>query len=223
MYSAAKRPAFQNRQDAGRQLAVRLADVLKDEDPGIFALPRGGVPVAAEIARAFGKSLDVLIVRKLGVPGHEELAMGAIAGGGVRVLSDGLISDLGLSQAQVGAVIRRETEELARRENFYRVGRAGPAIAGRAVLVVDDGVATGASMFAALELLRQQQAKRIIAAVPVAPSDTVGRLRGKADEVVILLEPEFFSSVGEWYRDFSQTSDEEVRELLAASQRPAVG
>lgn len=137
MNGTSRRPIFQNRQDAGRQLAGRLADVLRDEDPVILALPRGGVPVAAEIAKASGKSLDVLIVRKLGVPGHEELAMGAIAGGGVRVLSEELISKLELSSAQVEEVIRREIDELARRESRYRGGRAGAVVAGRTVLVVD--------------------------------------------------------------------------------------
>jgi putative phosphoribosyl transferase len=196
-------------------LAGRLADLLKDEDPVILALPRGGVPVAAEIAKASGKSLDVLIVRKLGVPGHEELAMGAIASGGVRVLSDELISQLGLSRSRVEAVIERETGELARREFCYRGGRAFPDVAGHTVIVVDDGIATGATMSAAIGLLRQLHTRCIIVAVPVAPSDTVGHLRGEANEVVTLLEPEYFTSVGEWYRDFSQTSDEEVGDLLA--------
>jgi putative phosphoribosyl transferase len=220
MNGTSRHPVFKNRQAAGRQLAGRLADFLKNEDPIILALPRGGVPVAAEIAKASGRPLDVLIVRKLGVPGHEELAMGAIAGGGVRVLSEELISQLRLSRARVEAVIARESGELARREICYRGGRDFPDVAGQVVIVVDDGIATGSTMSAAIGLLRHLQAKRIIIAIPVAPSDTIGRLLGEADDVVTLLEPGYFSSVGEWYQDFSQTSDEEVRELLAGSQLP---
>lgn len=205
---------FSNRRDAGRQLADSLAKFADEDDLVILALPRGGVPVAAEIAKAFDKPFDLLLVRKLGVPGHEEVAMGAIASCGVQVLSDELISMLHLSPKQVDAVVQRETGELARREKLYRIGRAVPVVAGCTVIVVDDGIATGSTMSAAIALLRHQQAGRIIVAVPVAPPDTVERLREEADEVVALLEPDPFVAVGKWYDDFSQTSDEEVRDLL---------
>ena len=207
-------PPFKNRRDGGRQLAELLMKFSGEKDLLILGLPRGGVPVAAEIAKSLGQPFDVLVVRKLGVPGHEELAMGAIASGGVRVLSDELISQLRISQAQVDAVTRRETGELARREKLYRGGRASPGVAGRTVIVVDDGIATGSTMSAAIELLRHQQAGRIVVAVPVAPCDTAERLRGEADEVVTVLEVDDFVAVGRWYEDFSQTSDEDVRGLL---------
>lgn len=207
---------FQDRSDAGRQLADLLSGFSKDPGVIILALPRGGVPVAAEIAVRLGWSLDLLIVRKLGVPGYEELAMGAVACGGVLVLNHAIISSLRVSRAQVDEVIQKESAELVRRENRYRGGRASPDIVGRTVVVVDDGIATGATMFAAVELLRQQMAGRIVVAVPVAPPDIVERLRKEADEVVTVLEPEPFGAVGRWYVDFPQTSDNEVRELLGA-------
>jgi erythromycin esterase-like protein/predicted phosphoribosyltransferase len=205
---------FANRQDAGRQLAELLTRFSDEKNLTLLALPRGGVPVAAEIAKTFHRPFDVLIVRKLGVPGHEEVAMGAIASGGVQVLSDDMISMLRLSRAQVDAIIEKETMELERREKIYRGKRPVPAISGRTVIVVDDGIATGATMSAAIELLRHQQAARIIVAVPVAPRETIDRLREEADEVVTVLEPELFTSVGKWYKDFSQTTDEEVRALI---------
>lgn len=208
---------FINRRDAGRHLARALSRFADTAGLIVLALPRGGVPVAAEVALALNKPFDVLIVRKLGVPGHEELAMGAIASGGVRVLNEELISLLKLSWNQVDAVTRRETTELARRERLYRRGRVIPIVAGFTVIVVDDGIATGSTMSAAVQLLRQQQARRIIVAVPVAPPDTAARLHQDADEVVTLLEPDPFSSVGQWYEDFSQTSDDDVRALLAES------
>ncbi len=207
---------FQDRNDAGRRLAGLLSRFSTDEGLLILALPRGGVPVAAEIATRLERSFDVLVVRKLGVPGYEELAMGAIASGGVLVLNDPIISELRVSRAQVDAVIQQESAELVRREKLYRGSRPFPAIAGRTVMVVDDGIATGATMSAAVELLRQQKAERIVVAVPVAPPDTVARLRKEADEVVTVLEPESFSAVGHWYVDFPPTSDDEVRELLGS-------
>jgi erythromycin esterase-like protein/predicted phosphoribosyltransferase len=213
---------FNNREDAGRRLAALLWRLSSDDSAVILALPRGGVPVAAEIAKALEKPFDVLVVRKLGVPDHEELAMGAIAGGGVRVLNEEMITHLRLSQAEVDAVIQRETEELERREKHFRNGREAPVVAGQTVIVVDDGIATGSTMSAAVALLRHQQAKRIIVAVPVAPHDTVKRLRGEADEVVTVIEPEPFIAVSRWYEDFSQTTDAEVRASLAGD-RPGNG
>ena len=209
---------FKDRREAGRLLAAFLHGVVDDKEAVILALPRGGVPVAAEISKALGKPFDLLIVRKLGVPGHEEFAMGAIAAGGVRVLDGNIVSQLGLSQAEVESVIRREIRELERREQIYRGTRDRPDIAGRTVIVVDDGVATGSTMSAAIRLLRQQQAGRIIVAVPVAPHDTVERLREEADEVVVALEPEPFEAVGRWYEDFSQTTDEEVQALVRGNR-----
>lgn len=206
---------FANRQDAGRQLAGKLVRFAGGRNLVLIALPRGGVPVAAEIAKALGMPFDMMIVRKLGVPGHEELAFGAIASGGVRVLNKDLISMLGISQKETDSITLMEEAELDRREKFYRDGRRLPAIKGNTVIVVDDGIATGSSMSAAIELLRQQSAGRIIVAVPVAPADTVARMREEADEVVTLLEPEQFVAVGEWYEDFTQTSDNQVLELLA--------
>lgn len=206
-------PGFKDRREAGRRLASLLQATV-DEKAIILALPRGGVPVAAEISKVLRKPLDVLVVRKLGVPGHEEFAMGAIAGGGVRVVDEQLISQLGLSRAEVDSVIRREARELERREHLYRGTRDRPEVAGGTVIVVDDGVATGSTMSAAIQLLRRQKAERIVVAVPVAPRDTVERLREEADEVVVALEPEPFGAVGRWYEDFSQTTDEEVQTLL---------
>ncbi len=210
---------FTDREDAGRQLADSLSKFAAEENLVILALPRGGVPVAAEIAKALRQPMDVLLVRKLGVPGHEEVAMGALASG-VQVLSDDLIAMLQLSPKQVEAVIKRETEELVRREKLYRDSRPAPVIAGKTVIVVDDGIATGSTMSAAVELLRFQKAGRIIVAVPVAPPSTVERLGEEADDVVTLLEPEPFVAVGQWYDDFSQISDEEVRFLLREANPP---
>ena len=207
-------PGFKGRQEAGRLLASFLLGMVDEEEAIILALPRGGVPVAAEISKVLGKPFDVLIVRKLGVPGHEEFAMGAIAAGGVRVLDENIVSQLGLSRSEVDSVIQRETRELERREHLYRGTLDRPDVAGRTVIVVDDGVATGSTMSAAIRLLRGRQVERIIVAVPVAPRDTVERLREEADEVVVALEPEPFGAVGQWYEDFSQTSDDEVQALL---------
>lgn len=207
---------FSDRADAGRQLAQMLPESLKDDDPLILALPRGGVPVAAEIAAAWGLPLDVLVVRKVGVPGAEELAMGAIAGGGVKVLDEDLIARLGLSEDEVEAVVARELSELRRREDLYRGDRPALDLTGRTVILVDDGIATGSTMMAAISLLRSQGAGRIVVAAPVAAPETADILRAKADEVFIVLEPEYFRAVGRWYRDFSETSDGQVRSLLGA-------
>lgn len=205
---------FMDRREAGRSLVPLIREMVAGEDALILALPRGGVPVAAEIAEALGKPFDLLVVRKLGVPGHEEFAMGAIAGGGMCVLNDRLVSELGLRQGDVDAVIARESRELERRERLYRGVRSRQEVAGRTVVVVDDGIATGSTMSAAVQLLRRQKAARIIVAVPVAPRDTIERLKEGADGVVVALEPEPFIAVGNWYEDFSQTSDEEVQALL---------
>ena len=186
-----------------------VADVL------VLALPRGGVPVGCEVARALGAPLDVFLVRKLGVPGHEELAMGAVATGGVRVLNDEIVRGLGISDHEIDAAVARELQELARRERLYRGDRPPPDVAGRTVILVDDGLATGATMRAAVAALRRQQPARIVIAVPTASPDTSEALKAEADDVVCAMTPEPFFAVGYWYEDFTQTTDDEVRELLA--------
>ena len=205
---------FRDRREAGRL----LGEVLKQHAgrPGllVLALPRGGVPVGYEVARALNAPLDVMLVRKLGVPGHEELAMGAIASGGVRILSKDVVSTLGIADREIAAVAAVEEEELARREKAYRGDRSPPDMKGRTVILVDDGLATGSTMRAAAAALRAQGVERLIVAVPVAPPETCEALRSEVDEVVCALEPEPFLAVGLWYEDFSQTTDEEVRELL---------
>jgi predicted phosphoribosyltransferase len=205
---------FVDRADAGRQLADRLAVFSRANRPLLLALPRGGVPVAAAVAGALGIPFDVLVVRKLGVPGHEEYAMGAIAAGGVLVLDHQVVARLAIPLDAVERVIQRETHELERREKLFRDGRPPPEVAGRTVIVVDDGIATGSTMSAAVELLRKRGAGRVVVAVPVSARDSASRLRREADEVITLLEPRDFSAVGQWYVDFSQTGDEEVRRLL---------
>lgn len=213
---------FEDRAQAGCRLAAELERFKGVDDALVLALPRGGVPVAAEIARALALPLDVLVVRKLGVPGHEEVAMGAIASGGVRVLNSDLISQLRINRAAVDAVIHMETDELLRRERAYRGNREPLAVTGGTVIVVDDGVATGSTMVAAVRLLRERNVGRVIVAVPVAPPDAVDRLSEIADEVVTVIRPDPFVAVGRWYRDFSQTTDDEVRSLLAnAARRPS--
>jgi predicted phosphoribosyltransferase len=207
---------FADRKEAGKLLAEALSRYGKIKDLLILALPRGGVPVAAEISSLLRKPLDVLVVRKLGVPGHDEVAMGAIAPDGVRVLSHELIHTLRLTTRQVDAVVERETAEIARLKERFCHGRPIPEVAGRTVLVVDDGAATGSTMSAAVTLLRHLKAKRIVVAIPVAPAHTVERLRDEADEVVVLREPFPFHAVGEWYDDFAQTRDDEVERLLDA-------
>jgi predicted phosphoribosyltransferase len=206
---------FRNRADAGRQLADKLAAYADRPDVLVLALPRGGVPVGYEVARALGAPLDVFLVRKLGVPGYEELAMGAVATGDVRVLNDEIVRGLGISGHQIDAVVERELPELGRRERLYRGGRPPPDVVGRTVILVDDGLATGATMRAAVEALRQQQPARIVVAVPTASPDTCEALKAEADDVVCAMTPEPFFAVGHWYDDFTQTTDEEVRELLA--------
>ncbi len=207
---------FRDRSEAGGKLAERLANY--GPDTLVLALPRGGVPVAFEVAKALGAPLDVLVVRKLGAPGHEELAMGAIASGGVRVLNHDVVRSLRVSEHEIAAAVEREENELSRRERLYRGERLYPKVEGRSVILIDDGVATGATMRAAILALRQQNPKRIVAAVPVGAPDTCELLRREADEVVCVATPEPFYGVGRWYTMFPQTSDEEVRELLSRAR-----
>jgi erythromycin esterase-like protein/predicted phosphoribosyltransferase len=211
---------FRDRRDAGRVLAEKLAAYANRPDVLVMALPRGGVPVAYEVARALGAPLDVFVVRKLGVPGYEELAMGAVATGGVRVLNDQLVKRLGIPDHVIKAVTTRERQELARRERLYRDGRPPPDISGRTVILVDDGLATGATMQAAVEALRQQNPARIVVAVPTASPDTCEEMKAKADDVICAITPQPFDAVGRWYQDFSQTTDEEVGALLARTSTP---
>jgi len=206
---------FRNRTDAGRQLAEKLAAYANRPDVLVLALPRGGVPVAVELARALGAPLDVFLVRKLGVPGYEELAMGAVATGGVRVLNDEIVRGLGISEHEIDAVVARELRELSRHDRLYRSDRPPSDVAGRTVILVDDGLATGATMRAAIAAVRQQQPARIVVAVPTASPDTCEALKAEADDVVCAMTPEPFLAVGHWYEDFTQTTDDEVRELLA--------
>src|SRR5436190_6593969 len=210
---------FRNRNEAGRLLAKKLTAYANRPNVLVLALPRGGVPVAYEVARALGAPLDVFVVRKLGVPGYEELAMGAVATGGVRVLNDQIVQRLGIPQSIIDPVAAREQQELARRERLYRGDRPPPDVKGRTVILVDDGLATGATMRAALAALRQQQPARRVVAVPTAASQTCDELRTEADDVVCATTPEPFDAVGLWYEDFSQTTDDEVRELLERAAR----
>lgn len=203
---------FADRRDAGRQLGRRLAAGALGDPRLVLALPRGGVPVAFEVAAALDAVLHVLLVRKLGVPGREELAMGAIAAGGVRVLDDEIVK--GIGQWSIDEVAARELIELKRREALYRAGHPAPDLRGRTVIVVDDGLATGLTMQAAVTALRRQAPTSVIIAAPVGAPQTCARLREHADEVICLRGPEPFNAVGAWYEDFSQTSDEEVCALL---------
>src|SRR5882757_180713 len=211
---------FRDRRDAGRLLAEKLAAYANRPDALVLALPRGGVPVAYEVARALGAPLDVFVVRKLGVPGYEELAMGAVATGGVRVLNDQLVERLGIPESLIDAVAARERQELARRERLYRGNRPPPDIRGRTVILVDDGLATGATMYATIEALRQQNPARIVVAVPTASPETCEEMKTRADDVICAVTPEPFQAVGRWYEDFSQTTDEEVEALLSRRNTP---
>lgn len=202
-------------------LAAMLQHYVGREETLVLALPRGGVPVAFEVARALRAPLDVFLVRKLGVPGHEEFAMGAIAAGGVTVLSEDLILELGIPQRAVGEAIAREQQELARREQLYRDRRPAPQARDRTVILIDDGLATGATMRAAARALRRLAARRIVIAVPVAAPQTCEEFREEVDEVVCAQTPQRFRAVGEWYADFSQTTDDQVCELLAAARAHA--
>jgi putative phosphoribosyl transferase len=212
---------FRNRAEAGRLLAEFLRDYAGRDDVVVLALPRGGVPVGYEVARALGAPLDVFVVRKLGLPGHPELAMGALASGGLLVLNQGVTKALGIDDASVRRVIEAELEELQRREALYRGTSEPPDVAGKTVILVDDGLATGSTMRAAARAVRQLDPERIVVAVPVAAEETCDEFRDVVDEIVCGVTPRPFHAVGLWYDDFSQTSDEEVRELLTDAAQHA--
>ena len=213
---------FSNRTEAGRLLAEKLVKYAGRADVIVLGLPRGGVPVAYEVAKRLGVPLDVFIVRKLGVPGFEELAVGAIASGGVRVLNQDVMRALPNAEATIESITARETAELERREQSYRDGRPAPELRDRVVILVDDGLATGATMRAAVKALRHRGAAKIVVAVPVGPPDTCREFEEEADETICASVPEFFQAVGQYYEDFSQTSDDEVRELLARTAQELI-
>ena len=206
--------AFRDRAEAGQALATKLGTYAGRSDVLVLGLPRGGVPVAFEVARALGAPLDVFLVRKLGVPGHEELAMGAIATGGVRVLSPQIVQTLMIPDEAIQATTAAELRELQRREQEYRGDRPPPDVRGRTVILVDDGLATGSTMRAAVAALRQQGPARIVVAVPVAAPEVCEELREEVDEVVCARQPTPFVAVGLWYQNFAATTDDEVRSLL---------
>ena len=210
---------FKDRRDAGKQLAQELLAYAGRSDVIVLALPRGGVPVAYEVARALNAPLDIFIVRKLGLPGHEELAIGAIASGGIRVLNHDIVQVLKISQNIIDKVTRRELEELERREQAYRGERPPYNVRHRTVILIDDGLATGASMRAAVAALRAQNPSRIVVAVPTAAPETCEAFQPEVDEIICAMTPEPFYGVGHWYEDFSQTTDDEVRALLEEAAR----
>jgi predicted phosphoribosyltransferase len=210
---------FRDRRHAGAVLAARLERYANRPDVVVLALPRGGVPVAFEVARALRAPLDVFLVRKLGAPGQEELALGAIASGGVRILNQEIVRELGITALELEAVAAREDRELRRREELYRGSRPRVPVAGRAAILVDDGLATGASMKAAVAAMRREQPAEIVVAVPVGAPDTCELLRADVDDVVCAVTPEPLMAVGAWYEDFTQTSDAEVRSLLDEAAR----
>jgi putative phosphoribosyl transferase len=207
--------AFSDRVEAGQLLAEKLLDYADRDDVIVLGLPRGGMPVAFEVAQRLRVPLDVFIVRKLGVPGFEELALGAIASGGVRVLNEDVARALPSADEVIESVTARETAELERREHSYRDGRSAPDLRGRTVILVDDGLATGATMRAAVEALRRRDVAKIVVAAPVGAPETCRELQDEVDEIVCAMTPEYFQAVGQYYENFSQTTDEEVRELLA--------
>lgn len=206
---------FKDRAEAGRALATRLTSFENRPDVLVLALPRGGVPVAAEVATRLNVPLDVFVVRKLGLPGHPELAMGAIASGGVRVINRVVVDGFQIPELVIDAVAAQEQEEVARRQRTYRDDLPSPNVKGKTIILVDDGIATGSTMIAAVAALRQLNAARIIVAAPVIARSTFYQIHNAADEVAAVIAPEEFYGVGQWYEDFSQTSDDEVRRLLA--------
>jgi len=209
---------FQDRFEAGRILASKLGRFANRSDTVVLALPRGGVPVGFEVAKALHAPLDVFVVRKLGVPGHEELAMGAIASGGICVLNEELVRAAGIPNEVINAVAADEEQELERREQVYREGRPAVLVQGRTVILVDDGLATGSSMRVAVMALKGKKPAQIVVAVPVGAPETCAEIESEVDQIICVARPEPFRSVGEWYRDFSQTSDEEVRDLLRRAE-----
>jgi predicted phosphoribosyltransferase len=215
------REPYIDRREAGADLASRLSHYKGRRDIVVLALPRGGVPVAYEVARALEAPLDVFLVRKLGVPGHRELAMGAIASGGVQVLNDDVVRWYGISDKDIAEVAREEQQELERRERAYRGGRPPLELTNRAVLLVDDGLATGSTMKAAVQAVRARRPSRIVVAVPVGAADTCREFSSVADETVCARTPDPFSAVGLWYRDFTPTSDAQVKELLNETREAA--
>lgn len=212
---------YADRREAGADLARLLRSYADRADVVVLGLPRGGVPVAAEVARRLVAPLDVFIVRKLGVPGYRELAMGAIASGGVRILNEDVTSRVHIPEAAMQAVVADETRELERRERLYRGSRPPLALKERVVILVDDGLATGSSMLAAVEAVRRLEPRRVIVAVPVGSSDACRKLERVADEMVCARIPPLFSAVGQWYEDFSETTDDQVQALLAQPASPA--
>jgi len=215
-------PIFRDRIHAGRTLAERVKSAVRDSNCLVLALPRGGVPVAFEVARTLPAELDIFLVRKLGLPGQEELAIGAIASGGVRVLNEALVQELQLSRNLIDQITEREERELKRREELYREGRRASPVRDRTIILVDDGLATGATMKAASRALRVQEPKSIIVAVPVAAKQSCDEFRMEVDDVICASTPAPFMAVGIWYEDFSQTTDEEVRHLLKLAERHSV-
>ncbi|HEU4376739.1 MAG TPA: phosphoribosyltransferase family protein [Telluria sp.] len=215
--------SFKDRTHAGKLLAQALAAYAGRADVLVLALPRGGVPVGFAVAQALGVEFDVMLVRKLGMPGQEEYAMGAIAAGGVRVLQSGLVEAGLVTEEQIDAVVRRELGEIERRDRLYRAGRPPPVLEGRCVILVDDGIATGATLRAAVEVARRQKVARLVVAAPVGAPDSVAALAPEVDEMVCLATPLRFRAVSQWYRHFDQTSDAEVQDLLALAWRRQAG
>ncbi|MEM9154745.1 MAG: phosphoribosyltransferase [Cyanobacteria bacterium P01_F01_bin.33] len=211
---------FRNRRAAGRLLATKLAHYAKQPDTIVLGLPRGGIPVAYEIARSLDLALDMCLVRKLGVPWHSELAMGAIAANGIMVLNSDIVASLSIAKAEIDAVAEVERRELKRREKLYRGDRPQPELQGKTLIIVDDGIATGSSLRAALAILRQQHPARIVVAVPVIPIETHALLRQEVDEIVCLLQPVPFFAIGAWYERFEQVPDEQVKALLQHAPAP---
>jgi len=210
---------FKDRRHAGRALAIELGKYAGRADIIVLALPRGGVPVAYEVAQYLGAPLDVFVVRKLGVPRHEELAMGALASGGLCVLNNDVVRDLGITKEDILAAARAEIRELGRRDRAYRGDRPPLDVSGKTVILIDDGLATGSTMRAALQALRQRNPEHMVAAVPVASKAACAEVSEETDEMICVATPEPFRAVGLWYQDFSQTTDEEVRALLEAARR----